>query len=349
MNQRVDISRRSFLAGSLAAAGAVMGSRSVAADARARALDEKALVSITLDLEMSRNFPVWADTHWDYEKGNLNAPTKEYTVEACRRVKAAGGVVHNFLVARALEQDNVDWLTKIIKDGHKVGSHTYDHINVHAKTLDEVQFRFQSAPWLVAGKTPKQVIRENIRTANIAIKERLGIKPDGFRTPGGFVDGLKGREDLQHLVLDAGFTWVSSLYPLHPYGRAGQPPEASVYKAIVAAQEKAQPFVYPTGLVEVPMNPISDLGAFRIGRWDLQYFLKAVALGVEWAIAHRAVYDFLCHPSCLYVVDPEFKSIDLICELVRKAGSKAALVDLDTVAARALRAESQSLATEKRS
>src|SRR5207245_1618409 len=40
----------------------------------------KALIAITLDLEMSRNFPRWEDTHWDYEKGNLNEETKRYTV-----------------------------------------------------------------------------------------------------------------------------------------------------------------------------------------------------------------------------------------------------------------------------
>ena len=42
---------------------------------------------ITLDLEMARNFPNWGDTHWDYEKGNLNQAAKDYTVAACSRVK----------------------------------------------------------------------------------------------------------------------------------------------------------------------------------------------------------------------------------------------------------------------
>ena len=36
---------------------------------------------------MSSNFPAWEETHWNYEKGNLNDETKNYTVEACRRVK----------------------------------------------------------------------------------------------------------------------------------------------------------------------------------------------------------------------------------------------------------------------
>ena len=40
--------------------------------------------------------PALGDTHWDYEKGNLNDETKAYTVEACRRIKAAGGIAHLF-------------------------------------------------------------------------------------------------------------------------------------------------------------------------------------------------------------------------------------------------------------
>jgi hypothetical protein len=56
---------------------------------------------------------------------------------------------------------------------------------------------------------------------------------------------------------------------------------------------------------------------------------------VEWAIDHRAVFDFLGHPSCLYVVDPEFRTIDLICNLVKQAGNRAAIVDLGTIARRA--------------
>jgi hypothetical protein len=92
--------------------------------------------------------------------------------------------------------------------------------------------------------------------------------------------------------------------------------------------------VYPDGLVEVPMSPISDIGAFRTGRWRVEWFLKAVRLGVEWAIEHQAVYDFIGHPSCLYVTDPDFRAIDLICDLVRKAGDRAAIVGLGTIARR---------------
>ena len=107
-----------------------------------------------------------------------------------------------------------------------------------------------------------------------------------------------------------------------------------ILRSIVAAQKQAQPFVYPRGLIEIPMSPISDVGAFRNGRWPLESFLTAVRRGLEWCLENRAVFDFLCHPSCMYVVDPEFRTIALICDVVRRAGNRAMLTDLTTIARR---------------
>src|SRR3954462_6958584 len=104
------LSRRLFLAG---AAGAL-----VAAAPPVR----RAQVAISLDLEMSRNFPTWDQTEWDYEKGNLDEPTKKYAAEAARRVKDRGGKVHFFVVGRVFEQKNVDWLRGIAKAGHPIGN-----------------------------------------------------------------------------------------------------------------------------------------------------------------------------------------------------------------------------------
>ena len=95
---------------------------------------------------MARNFPTWDAAHWDYDKGNLNDETKAYAVEAARRVKAAGGVVHFFLVARALEQANVDWLKQLVADGHRIGNHTYDHVNVLATTRGGHPVQVQALP-----------------------------------------------------------------------------------------------------------------------------------------------------------------------------------------------------------
>jgi peptidoglycan/xylan/chitin deacetylase (PgdA/CDA1 family) len=325
------MNRRQFLK-TVGAATAACGLAPLARGESAK--PQAAQIAISLDLEMARNFPTWETTHWDYEKGNLNDEAKAYAVEAARRVKAAGGVVHFFLVGRALEQENVDWLKQLVRDGHRIGNHTYDHVNLLATKPEDVQFRFKRCPWLVEGKQPIDVIRENIRLCTAAIKSRLGVEPAGFRTPGGFAEGLNGRPDLQGMLKELGFGWVSGKYPAHKVGEVGKAPGQDVIDDIVRAQQTAQPFAYPNGLVETPMSPISDIGAFRNGRWPLSSFLKAIRAGVEWAIAQGAVYDFLSHPACLYVTDPKFEAIGLICELVNRSAGRAAIVDLDAVARR---------------
>lgn len=328
------ISRRGFLAGGAALA---TGRKLYSSESTTKLLAprDKALIAITLDLEMARNFPTWEQTHWDYHKGDLDAHAKQYTVQAARRVKTRGWRIHTFLVGAALEQENIDWLKELIGEGHFVGNHTYDHVYLLAQKPPEIQFRFERAPWLIHGKSVSQVIRENIEMCSRAMKMRLGIEPAGFRTPGGFAEGLRGRPDVQRMLLDLGFPWVSCTYPGQVLSQTGREPTPEVLEAIRAIQPQAQPFKYPSGLIDVPMSPVSDINAFRNYKWKLDGFLKATRVAVEWAIEHRAVFDFLAHPSALGVVDPEFRTIDLICDLVERAGDKAAIVDLGTIAARA--------------
>lgn len=324
------LDRRCFLA-----TGALWGANTALACAALRdesAAQGAARVAITMDLEMSRDYPQRGEREWDYQKGNLDEPTKQYAVRAAQLVREYGGVVHFFCVGRVLEQPDVTWLRDIAAAGHPIGNHTYDHVNVLATVPREAQFRFQRSPWLIGNKTAAEVIRENVAMTNEALRGRLDIAANGFRTPGGFSNGLTGREDIQQLLIDQGFRWVSSLYPGHRLGEAGQEPTPEVYDDIVRAQSRSQPFVYPSGLIEIPMSPISDVTAFRSQRWQLDWFLEATRRAVRWAIEHGAVFDFLCHPSCLVVEDPDLASIRLICELVRESADRAQLVGLDRIA-----------------
>jgi peptidoglycan/xylan/chitin deacetylase (PgdA/CDA1 family) len=335
-NSTYTVDRREFLAATAATVtGLCWSARAAAAPRPVPKADGVAQIAITLDLEMARNFPNWEDKHWDYEKGNLNEAAKQYTLAACRRVKARGGKIHTFVVGQVFEQENVDWLKEIAVEGHAIGNHTYDHVYLLAKSPQELQFRFQRSPWLISGRDVQDIIRENIKLTNMALKERVGVAANGFRTPGGFATGLQGREGLQKMLQDLGFEWVSSLYPAHEivdlHG-AGQAPAESTVSSIMAAQPAAQPHKYPTGLVEIPMSPISDIGAFRNGRWRLEDFLKVTQAEVEWAIENHAAFDFLSHPSCLGVVDPQFRTIDMICDLVEKSDGAAMIVTLDQMA-----------------
>ena len=294
-----------------------------------------ARISITLDLEMCRDFPVRGQTKWLYQKGNLDEPTKRYAVEACRRVKNRGGVIHCFAVGQVFEQPSVDWLQGIVEDGHPVGNHTYDHVNVHATRRDQLQDRFKRAPWLIDGKTISEVIRENIQLTTIAIRHRLGVEPNGFRTPGGFGNGLAGRPDIQNMLLELGFKWVSSKYAFHPMGEVGQQPDESLLQKAVEMQPHSQPFRYPTGLIEVPMSPVSDVMAMRIARWSKTSWLAALRKAITWTIENGAVFDLLTHPSVLVVMDPKFEALEMVCDLVEEAGNNARLAGLDELAKRA--------------
>jgi peptidoglycan/xylan/chitin deacetylase (PgdA/CDA1 family) len=322
-------SRRDWLRSAAAGSLSLFGSTLFAAPSK----PTKARIAITLDLEMSAQYPKREITEWNYEKGNLDDATKQYSVAAGKLVKELGGVIHFFCVGRVLEHPSVDWLKQIASDGHAIGNHTYDHVNVKATKPEETQFRFQRSPWLVEGLTAREIIDRNIRVTTKSLKTRAGIETNGFRTPGGFHNGLSDKPDVQQMLLDQGFTWVSSKYPSHLYGKVGEVPTPDVFESIIQAQADAQPFVYPSGLIEVPMSPISDVGAFRSTRWSLGSYLKAIRLAVEWAIEHRAVFDLLVHPSCLVVEDPEFKIVRLICDLVRAEGDRAEIVTLDRIAA----------------
>jgi len=199
---------------------------------------------------------------------------------------------------------------------------------VLATRAEDIQFRFKRAPWLLRGAAPPEAISENVRQCTEAMRTRLKISPNGFRTPGGFTDGLAGRVDVQRMLLGHGFTWVSSKYPRHPVDVA----EPARY--MPAALMAAQPYRYrESGLVEVPMSPVSDINAFRNGKWPLERFLDAVRYGVDWAIENGAVFDLLAHPSCIGVVDRQMKTFELICSLVERAKGRAEIVTLDAVAA----------------
>ncbi len=323
----IGLSRRAFLGTMAVGAGATIVRG-------AETTERKAQIAITLDLEMSRHYPKRGIMEWDFQKGNLDEPTKRYSVEAAKIAKERGGLIHFFCVGRVLEQPDVEWLNEIHAGGHPIGNHTYDHVYVLAKTREEIQFRFKRSPWLIEGQTIDEVIRENIRRMSLAMQQRTDIPINGFRTPGGFADGLNGREDIQQMLLDLGYTWASCKYPRHEAGEPMKEPSPKVYADIVKQQAAAQPFVYPTGLIEIPMSPISDVGAFRTNYWKLDYFLKAVRMAVEWAIENRTVFDFLAHPSCLVVEDPNFETIKLICDLVEQSNGQAEIVGLDTIAAR---------------
>src|SRR5262245_22524465 len=131
------LTRRRVLASSVLSAAALAG------QALGNPLPRQALIAISLDLEMSAEYPRRGMTEWNYRKGELDAETKEYAIEAAKLAKDRGGVIHFFAVGQTLEQPDVDWLKSLAEAGHRIGNHTYDHINIKAAKAEDLQFRFR--------------------------------------------------------------------------------------------------------------------------------------------------------------------------------------------------------------
>src|SRR5262249_42905257 len=136
------------------------------------------------------------------------------------------------------------WLRQLVRDGHPVGNHTYDHVNILARSTAELQPRFQRWPWLMAGRTPPRGIAAPIRMTDEAIAARLKTKTRGFRSPGGFGPGLTERPDVQKQLQELGFTWVSTQYVGFKGMESGSSPGPQTFEDIVRAQAFSQPHVY---------------------------------------------------------------------------------------------------------
>ena len=98
MKRHIGYSRRSFLQATGALGASLLLPRSLPAAKPQR----RAQIAITLDLEMSAQYPRPGMTEWNFQKGNLDEPTKQYALEAGKLVKQRGGVLHYFCVGRVL-------------------------------------------------------------------------------------------------------------------------------------------------------------------------------------------------------------------------------------------------------
>ena len=155
------------------------------------------------------------------------------------------------------------------------------------------------------------MIRDNIRLTTAAMKTRLGI--DAGRLPHArrLRQRPADRPDVQQMLRTGLRPGSAACTRRTPIGHVGKEPGDDVFDAIVAAQADGAAVCLPDGLVEVPMSPISDIGAFRNGRWRLESFLEGdPPRRRSGPSTTGAVFDFLGHPSCLYVTDPEFRTID---------------------------------------
>ena len=300
-------------------------------------------LSLTFDIEQCTNFPYWTCV-WDHRKGAVDAETKRYVGKLADVAGEAGVKFQWFALGSSFEDDDVDYLRRLVVDGHAIGNHTYRHVSVKAKTMEQLQVTYRNDPSLAAGfDSPLDVMRHEIQQTNSVMRKRLGVAPRGFRTPGGFYTGLEDVPEVQDLLLKERFAYVSSHYNfpvpsdwkerrLAEFAKlaASQPANianpANLSELADAMQwsiTRLQPYRYPNGLLEIPMMGISDIWAFRVLDLEREEWIRLLEFGVDVACEHGLIFSVLMHPQVLASRDPHAATVR---RLLAKAQEKGGWV-----------------------
>ena len=266
-------------------------------------------LSLTFDVEMCSNFPYWTSV-WDHRKGAIDADSKLYMGKMLDVAAAYGVKLQFFLVGRALEDPDIDYLKRMTAEGHAVDNHTYNHVNVKAREIAQLQPVYANAPWRAAGLDALECIRREVRQTSTAIAEKLGAAPTGFRTPGGFNNGLDDVPAVQEVLSEEGMTYASARYyfPVDPNKK--RPPAETLNQAMAASIDALQPSRYPNGLPELPLAGITDIWAFRVLDLDRWEFIDVLKHGIDHAHANRQALSLCFHPPVLAVRDPHCDMLD---------------------------------------
>jgi len=181
-------------------------------------------VALSYDLEMCAGYQPDLINH-----GRLMPELQEYTLDLCAVAEQFDVRLHFFYVANGFDQ-TIELLREILRRGHTLDSHTYTHLPL---ITDDVQR-----------------LDDELALTNRLFEERLGYRSTVLRGPGGYPAGLDGRVANQEVVLKNGFRWVSC--------KADKNIVKNGNRYLVEAARRDVPYVYPTGLVELPIQGAMD-------------------------------------------------------------------------------------------
>jgi len=250
---------------------------------------------------MTRYVPIY-DVEWlaDVE---VSLASLEAVVKVHRRRSAPATFC---IVGRLLELAPDRYRALLSDDLFEVQNHSYTHINVKQ----------------VAGFPPVDLgrVEDEIARTNALITEVFGIRPIGFRTPGGFTNGLRGETKALAIAARQGIRWISSdaRGPLetvpagftqpYTYAEDGFPelvelPAHTWHENVLKGYNPVPAFwppILPYGLPRFP--PRTPEEEFEVHR-----------LGMEHALAEKLVYfSPAMHPWSIYRFNPEARTVDLV-------------------------------------
>jgi peptidoglycan/xylan/chitin deacetylase (PgdA/CDA1 family) len=213
---------------------------------------------------------------------HLNQDIRDYINLLGTRAEDAGVKLQFFLEGNTFEkpEDMAHWKA-FAKRGHALDSHMYYHDSLINTPVDEVT-------------------RQLKKTKGI-IETELGQKNIGLRGPGGYRNAMRGHEDAQRAVLEAGIEWVSSQfqYPSNPQDD----------NAWVKRIPMQQPFYYETGLLEIPFCGHQDRSFFDVDMGGsprpLDEWIAYLKQCVDIAREKNLFLSLTVHPSTSFKHDAQ--------------------------------------------
>lgn len=296
-------------------------------------------VQLSFDVEMVTNFPYWS-SFWNDRKGAIDSATKAYIRTISDVCSRHGAKAHYFLVGSLFEDPDIDYLKASIDGGHAVGNHTYTHVRMTAEKPSELAGVYDFYPWLASGRSAPEVIRQEVQMTTEAMRTRLGVSPKGFRSPGGFPNGLNEAPAVRQMLVDEGFWWISTHYndtmqrQNHPVSRdmALKVPLSKLVDAFNRSEQNLQPYRYQDGLIELPLAGITDVVAWRSYGPDLGEWIEMLRQGVDYAHEHGLIFMLTTHPAVLAAIDPECQTVDAVLSHALQKDGGVWLPDLEEIA-----------------
>ena len=222
------------------------------------------------------------------------------------------------IVGRLLELAPERYRALLSDDLFEVQNHSYSHIAVKQ----------------VVGAPPVDLeqVEDEVTRTNALIADALGVEPIGFRTPGGFTNGLQGQREVLGILQRAGMKWVSSdargpaeTVPAgfrQPYWYAddGFPDLLEIpghtwhenvlkgYNPVTALWPPILPYGFPN---RPPQTPEEEAAVHR--------------QGMEHAVEKGLLYfSPPMHPWSLYRFNAEAKTVDLVLQDAERLGMPTA-------------------------
>jgi len=216
--------------------------------------------------------------------GHLNEDVVSYIKMLVQVAEGYGARVQFFLQGKTLEE-SAELCVEIAERVHAIDQHTYSHISLPETPLERIESEVART---------KRLIEDKLKTVNI-----------GLRGPGGYKEGLRGRSDIQKVLIKAGIKFVSTQYSYWDNPLSDD--------KMIETIADVQPYYYETGLLEIPFCGYQDRTFFDrdcgFRRGTLEEWIQYLKRAVDFVYEHGLAYSLVVHPSTGFKHDPEGKSL----------------------------------------